>query len=326
MVFDDIVGQENVVRSLKNSISMGRISHAYLFSGPDGVGKSIAASILAAVLNCREKGLDPCGECSSCLKARDGNHPDIIHVKTQKSSISVEEIRELQMDMLKKPYEKGVRVYIIHDAEKMTEQAQNATLKTLEEPSGHIVIMLLTSNRYSLLSTIISRCQVLNFTRAPEKDIEEFLESKHSIPKVQAGAAAAFSDGIVKKALEFVNDSGYRKTRDEVIDISTNLYKKDKLYVMSRIDYFIDNKDKVDSILDIMMSWFRDILIYKECGNIRYIMNLDRAEDVVRECGKYSSESLNRIMNYIGAAARNLMYNVNYQLSIETMLLNIQEG
>lgn len=326
MVFDDIIGQSSVVKSLKNSISGGRIAHAYLFCGPDGVGKSIAASIFASALNCRKGGNEPCGICPSCLKANDGNHPDIIHTKTQKASISVEDIRNLQMDMQMKPYEDGVKVFIIHDSEKMTEQAQNALLKILEEPPSHVIIILLTSNRYSLLSTIVSRCRILNFSRAPEDDIENYLKNVLHIPDKQARTAAAFSGGILKEAIEFLNDGELRRIRDEVIEISINIRKKDRFYAMSRVEYFIKNKDRANSLLDVMMSWFRDITVYKECGDFKYLMNPDRYLNIADECKSFTSSSLYNIIGVIKTAMQNIESNVNYQLVIETMLFNMQEG
>lgn len=332
MIFDDIVGQSNAKKNMKNALSNNKVAHAYLFCGPDGVGKSIAASILANTLNCKKRGIDPCGVCSSCIKARDDNHPDIMHIRAKKHqksdrlSITIDDIRDLQVDMQKKPYEDGVKVYIIHDAEKITEQAENALLKILEEPPGYIVIILLTYSQYSLLGTIASRCQVVKFGRAPEKDIEGYLTSNAGASESQARYAAAFSDGIVKKALEFLNNGDFVKHRDEILEFSTGLYKRDKIQVLSFVGYFIDNKDKIDIILDIMMSWFRDIMVFKECGDNKYLINLDKADIIAGESKKITLDSLYKIINSIKDTLNNIKMNVNFQLSIEIMLLNIQEG
>lgn len=326
MVFDDIAGQKNAIRSLKNSILKSRVAHAYLFHGPDGVGKSVAASIFASVLNCSKKGSDPCGRCPSCIKTQYGNHPDIIHIKAQKSSISVDDIRDMQTEMKKKPYEKGVKVFIMHNAEKMTEQAQNALLKILEDPPGYVVVILLTHSRYSILSTIISRCQVINFTRASEGEIVNFLKSKYNVSDSMARVAAAFSCGIVKNAVDFINDDDLKKARNEIIELSMNILCKDRLYGLSMVEYFMENKDKIDSILDIMTSWYRDILIYKECQDAKYLMNPDKASDIAHQSSIYTSDRLNNIIDIIKNALLNIKSNVNYQLVIENMLLNIQEG
>ena len=331
MVLDDIVGQKNAKRSIKNAIASKRVAHAYLFCGPDGVGKSIAASIFASTLNCQEKGLDPCGRCPSCIKWNADNHPDIIHFGASKhlgsrQSISVDEIRNLQIDMNKKPYEDGKKVYIIHDADKMTEQAQNALLKILEEPPEHTVIILLTYNMYSLLSTIVSRCQVIKFIRASEKEIENYLINKKGVQDKEARFIAAFSDGIMKKALDYLIDDNFKKVRDEVIKLSSKLYKNDKLNVLSAIDYFLDNKDRIDNIFEIMISFFRDIIVLKECNDSKLLINLDMEEIIIAESHKYTAKNLYNILTSIKKASENIKRNINYQLIIETMLLNIQEG
>lgn len=331
MIFDDIVGQKNVVTNIKNAIKYGRTAHAYLFCGPDGVGKSTAASIFAAAVNCKAKMLDPCGRCSSCIKAQSGNHPDIIHFRPRKhsgskESIAVDDIRDLQMDMLKKPYEDGKKVYIIHDAQKMTEQAQNALLKTLEEPPEHTLIIMLADNMYSLLKTIMSRCQILKFTRAPERDIERYLIDKMSIPKEEAKYISAFSDGILGKAMDFIEDEQFKNTRNEVIDLAAGLYKCDKFIALSKADYFLQNRERIDNILDVMMSFFRDMLIYKECGDKGLIINLDKENIIQREYSKYTTDSLYNIIDCIKKTAGSMKYNINFQLAIEAMLLKLQEG
>lgn len=326
MVFEDIVGQQDVIRNIRNAIKNNRVAHAYLFCGPDGVGKSITASIFASALNCREGGDDPCGRCPSCLKARDGNHPDIIHVKTQKAIIHVDEIRELQKDMIKKPYEKGVKVYIIHDSEKMNDEAQNCLLKTLEEPPSHVIIILLSLSQYSLLNTIVSRCQVMKFSRAPESEIERYLRYVLGTGEKEARYVAAFSDGIVKKAEDFLNNQNRKKMRDDVIEIAGSIYKDDKLHALSYTDYFLDNRDSVPYILDVMMSFFRDILVFSECRDEKYIINLDKKDIISRQYERFSYTSLNNIISCILETMDNIKSNVNFQLSIEMMLLHIQEG
>jgi len=326
MLFGDVVGQDTVIRCIKNSIANKRIAHAYLFCGPDGVGKSLVARVLASTLNCKDRGLEPCGVCLSCMKAESGNHPDIIPVRTEKASISVDDIRELQRSMQKKPYEGGLKVYIIYEAHKMTEQAQNALLKTLEEPPGHIIIIMLAVSQYELLSTIISRCQVIKFTSAPEKAIENYLINRYNVQKEEARYMAAFSGGIVGRALAFLSDDSVKKERDEVIRLIREIYKRDRLYALMQADYFLGNKDRIDYILEIMMSWFRDLLVYKETIDSKYLINLDKEQLIIEDSEKFTCSGLLSIIDIIKQTSDNIRSNVNYQLSIEAMLLKIQEG
>lgn len=325
MRFEDIIGQENGIRNLRNALALKRVAHAYLLCGPDGTGKSIAASILAAAVNCREKGADPCGNCPSCIRAEKGSHPDIIHISINKPSISVNDVRDIEKDMGKKPYQDGMKVYIIHGADKMTEQAQNAFLKTLEEPHERVLIILTAANQYSFLPTLVSRCQVIKFTRASNQEIEGYL-LKTGAGVREARLGAAYSGGIVGKALEIMNDGNLNNIRGEVINIIRNLASGDKSKALSYADYFMNNKDKIEYIMDIMMSWVRDLAVFKECGHGRYLINADREDMIASEASSRTPGSLNRIIRAIKETGDNIKSNANFQLSIEVMLLKIQEG
>ena len=163
MKFQDIIGQEQITGHLQNAIRMGKVSHAYIIQGEAGSGKKMLADIFATTLQCEEGGIEPCGRCQSCKQAISGNHPDIRHVIHEKATIGVDDIRlQLNNDIMVKPYSRPYKVYIIDEAEKMTEQAQNAMLKTIEEPPEYAVILLLTVNAKLLLPTILSRCILLN--------------------------------------------------------------------------------------------------------------------------------------------------------------------
>ena len=158
--FQKVVGHQEIITHLQNAISMNKVSHAYLFGGESGSGKKMMASLFAMTLQCEKHGVEPCMECPSCKKAQSQNHPDIIYVKHEKpNTISIDEIREqLINDVMIKPYSSPYKIYIIDEAQKLTLQAQNALLKTIEEPPAYAVVMLLADNPDALLPTISSRC------------------------------------------------------------------------------------------------------------------------------------------------------------------------
>ncbi|MDE7299609.1 MAG: AAA family ATPase, partial [Lachnospiraceae bacterium] len=157
--FKDVIGRENVTEHLKNAIRLNKVSHAYIFCGEDGIGKNFIADIFAAALQCNEYSGEPCCQCKSCRQAEGGNHPDIIRVLHEKATLGVDDIRtQLNNDIAVKPYSGRYKIYIIDEAEKMTEAAQNALLKTIEEPPEYAVILLLTNNIDAFLPTILSRC------------------------------------------------------------------------------------------------------------------------------------------------------------------------
>ena len=164
--FEEIIGHKQMIEHLKNAIQLDKVSHAYIFEGEKGCGRKTVAEAFAAALQCehQKEGTDACGTCKSCRQAASKNHPDIIHIVHEKpNSIGVEEIRQQVVnDIQIKPYNGKYKIYIISEAEKMTAQAQNALLKTIEEPPAYGIIILLTDNASSLLPTILSRCVVLS--------------------------------------------------------------------------------------------------------------------------------------------------------------------
>ena len=175
--FHDIIGQEQIKEHLQNAISAKKISHAYIINGEKSSGKEFIARVFAMTLQCEKGGTEPCQECHSCKQALSDNQPDIIYVSHEKpNTISVDDIRaQINNDIAIKPYSSPYKIYIMNEAEKMTPQAQNAILKTLEEPPEYAVIMLLTSNVNSLLPTILSRCVVLNMKPVADELVRNYL-------------------------------------------------------------------------------------------------------------------------------------------------------
>ena len=200
--FNDIIGHEEIIRHLKNAIQTEKVSHSYIFTGDPGSGKKLLAGTYAMTLQCEEGGTEPCGHCDSCKKAIGKNHPDIIMVTHEKPNvITIDEIREqIINDVDIKPYCSPYKIYIVANAELMNPQAQNALLKTIEEPPAYAIIMLLTANEGMLLPTIKSRCVTLTMKPVPLPLIRQYLMEELQIPDYRADICAAFSQGNVGKA------------------------------------------------------------------------------------------------------------------------------
>ena len=181
---EKVLGHEEVIRHLQNAVEKGQVSHSYIFAGEKGSGKKLLAKLFAMTLQCEEHKKEPCMHCSSCRKAMSRNHPDIIYVEHVKpTSIGIEEIREqLVSDVEIKPYTGPYKIYIVDEAEKMTIQAQNALLKTIEEPPAYAVILLLANNNTGLLPTITSRCVTLNFKPVRDEIIRKYLMEEVPVP------------------------------------------------------------------------------------------------------------------------------------------------
>ena len=221
MYFRDIVGHEDIIRHFRSSIEQDKISHAYIISGEVDSGKKMLANAFAATLQCEKGETEPCGTCKSCIKMASGNHPDIITVSHEKPGIiSVDEVRTQVVDSIAtKPYESRYKIYIIPDAQLMNPQAQNAILKTIEEPPEYGIILLLTSNLNKMLETVISRCMVLNTKPVRERDMLEYLMKKMNLTEDRAYFCLDFAQGNLGKAIKLADNSEYVQVIDSVVDV-----------------------------------------------------------------------------------------------------------
>ena len=219
--FRDIIGHEQIIEHLQNAIIMGKTSHAYILNGPDKSGKRMLADAFAMALQCENGRNEGCGECHSCKQAVNHNQPDIIYVSHEKpNTISVDDIRyKVNNDIGIKPYSSPYKIYIIDEAEKMNVQAQNALLKTIEEPPAYAVILLLTTNAEMFLPTILSRCVTLHIKAVPDEKIKKYLMKKYEIPDYQAEVCVAFAQGNVGKAIQLATSSDFNELKASVLQL-----------------------------------------------------------------------------------------------------------
>ena len=207
MFLDSFAGNKLAIQVLDRALESERIASAYLFHGPDGVGKSLVALHFAKTLVCREKGTQPCGHCSSCRRVDSGNHPDVHWYKPSGKMrvVRIDEIRELIAQTGLKAFEADYKVFIITEADRMMPQAQNAILKTLEEPSGHSVLILISSNPAALLPTIVSRCQEVSFLPIPRDELQNAIEEKWGLGKEEAHLVACLASGSMGSAERLID-------------------------------------------------------------------------------------------------------------------------
>jgi len=326
MDFYDVIGHDGIIKNLQNTIKHKNISHSYLFEGPKAIGKVKLANVFAKTLLCEEQGIRPCNKCSSCLKFDSGNHPDFHIEGPDGDYFKKGQIEEIQRTMRMLPYEGIRKVYILEDVDKMTEEAQNSFLKTLEEPPAYAIIIMSTINSYSLLPTIISRCQLLKFTPVVNHKIERILIDKYSKSEEDAKFITSFSGGIIGKAIELSQSEVFRKLREDTIDVIDKALNGDKFKIFSLNGFFEENKGEIEDILDIIQIWFRDILLMKESSNSRFLINKDKIEILNSQCNKLSKDKIHDIIEVVRRTKDNIASKVNYQLSIEVMLLKIQEA
>lgn len=325
--FDTIVGHEQVILHLQHAIANNKVSHSYIFTGEPGSGKKLLASMFAMTLQCKEKGVDPCLKCDSCKKALSKNHPDIISITHEKpNSISVEDIREqLIGDVAIKPYESPYKVYIMNDADKMTPQAQNALLKTIEEPPAYAVILLLTDNADALLPTIRSRCVRLDLRPVSDNLVKNYLMEKLHIPDYEAQVDASFAQGNIGKAEEAATSEEFADMTKNSLRILKYAESMEVSELVEAVKKLAEDKNNIYDYLDLFLLWYRDVLMFKatrEVDNLVFKEEINAIKDQARD---RSYEGLENIIEAIEKCKKRLHANVNFDLALELLFLTIRE-
>lgn len=326
--FKDIIGQESIKKHLQTAIKTGNLSHAYIINGEYGSGRQTIASALAKTIQCQSKtdDTDACGVCTSCKQAESHNHPDIKYITHDKTSISVNDIREqLNNDISIKPYSSEYKIYIIPDANKMTEQAQNALLKTLEEPPVYAIIILLTENCDSLLPTIRSRCVTLTMNPVEKDKICTYLENKFQLEPEQAQIAANYCQGNIGKAIRFASSSDFIEMKNQVLKLLKNLDSMDIASIIDTIKEFSTHKNDINDYLDLMLLWYRDVLMFKVTKDANLLLYSDEYSAISEQATKRDYENIENIIAAIDKAKVRLKANVNFDVTIELMILAMKD-
>lgn len=326
--FHDILGHEQIIAHLQNAIEEDKVSHAYIFNGPEASGKMMFAEAFAMALQCEGEGKRPCLECRSCRQAADHNQPDIIYVSHEKpNTIGVDDIRtQINNDIDIKPYSSRYKVYIVDEAQKMNQQAQNALLKTIEEPPAYAIILLLTTNADSFLQTILSRCITLNLKAVKEDKIKEYLMKHYQIPDYQADICAAFSQGNVGKAIQLASSEEFGELKASVLQLMKRLEDIDLYEMTGAVKQIAEYKLSVNDYFDLMMIWFRDVLYLKATNDVDGLIFKDEVYDIKKQAAKRSYQGIEIILEALEKAKIRLNANVNFDLVIELLLLTIKEN
>lgn len=322
MDFNQILGHEKQIEALKNSITNGSVSHCYLFEGEKGLGKKSISLAFSKALLCKEGQGEPCNICSSCIKFDSKNHPDFKLLSPEKGLIAKKEVESLIRSIATQPFESNKKIFIIDDSDTMRLDSQNTILKTLEEPPSYINIILVTSNIAKLLPTILSRCQIIKFYPIDNSKIINLLVKDYEFDINKAKFIADFTKGSREKSIELANSESFFEKREEIIMIIDSLLKGDKIKAFTSMDFFNANKEDIEEILDIIIYWFRDLLIYKEVGDTYLLANRDRVE-ILSQQTFIDFDKISDIIYKVEDTKNNLKRNVNFGLSLETMLLSI---
>jgi DNA polymerase-3 subunit delta' len=330
--WSDIVGLGQLKENLRNAIKYNKISHAYMIQGEKLSGKMMVADIFARALQCEAtEGLKPCNQCRSCKQALNNNHPDIIYVTHEKPNvISVDNIREqINGDVAIKPYSGPKKIYIMDEAEKMNVQAQNALLKTLEEPPEYAVIILLTTRVEAMLQTILSRCVVLETKPVADDVIKDYLMRKVEIPDYRASVCASFARGNVGRAIALSSNEEFDHMKSSVIETMKNIYDMEINQIATHVKKISEEKFDTNDYLDLCYIWFRDVLLYKAVGpfgDTSHIVFKEEMTDIANAARHFEYEGIEKIIHSIDRARSRISANVNFDLTFELMLMDIKSA
>jgi DNA polymerase-3 subunit delta' len=319
ILFNDIKGQDNAIRYLRNIMSSGRIAGSYLFSGPQGVGRALTAKAFIAALICPEsrgKGA-PCGVCPDCMKIETSGHPDVIWIKPVKNkNIKIEEIRAARDELNLKPFGSLFNACVIEDAHMMTREASNALLKILEEPPARSIIVLISNKKELMPETVISRCMEVRFRPLTVPDTKELvMGAVEGLSEEDAFFMARFSQGSPGKALEMIEE-GVVDRKDALIKMVDGMIGERSL---SCVKWDQENKDLLLEDLEVLLMFFRDIALGKEGAGEMVI-----DDDVIRSgmfafFGKCSADRIYNIIERLIEMKRALMGNVNPKLVAQAL-------
>lgn len=331
--FSDIIGQEQMKEHLQNVLKLNKVSHAYIINGERSSGKEFIAKIFAAALQCEHpdtaSGItEPCQVCHSCRQMATGNQPDVLYISHEKpGTIGVEDIRgQINGTVAIKPYSSPRKVYIMNEAEKMTVQAQNALLKTLEEPPEYTVILLLTTNMDTLLPTILSRCVLLNMKPVRDAEVKKYLMETMQLPDYKADICTAFARGNIGKAKLLAASEEFDHIKEEAITLLKYINDMEISEIVAAIKKINEYKLDVNDYMDILAIWYRDVLIFKATNDLNHLIFREEIQYIKKVADRSTYEGIELVINALDKAKSRLKANVNFDLTMELLLLTVKEN
>lgn len=330
---NEILGNERIKEHFITAVRHKKISHAYIMEGDKGSGKKLLADAFAKILQCEGRNgtssVETCGKCESCIQMEHHDHPDVIWVSHEKPSvISVGEIREQIVNTVDiMPYKGPYKIYIVDEAEKMNAAAQNAILKTIEEPPEYAVIFLLTTNRGAFLDTILSRCILLATRPVSEAAVEKYLIDNYSISKEEAEFAAGFSLGNIGKAEAIVSSEEFRELKDLTLSILRYIHEIESYEIADKVKEYKKHKNRIDDFFDIFLMWFRDVMLLKADNSVnaeaakKKIIFKNEYVSLKKQADKLDLESIDYIIDRIRRARIRIQSNVNFDATLELLIV-----
>lgn len=325
MALNKIYGHQRQLSILKRAVDSGKVPHAYLFSGLRGIGKRLAAMMLAKSLQCDAEGNKPCGNCLPCKKVEDGNHPDILVVEPDGQFIKVEQVRELQRKLGYKPFEGRATVCIIDAADRLNISAANSLLKTLEEPPAQTHLILIAENIRMVIPTILSRCQRINFSPLPTEEVEAILKKDESFASENIGSdmktIAAMSGGSPGKALSMAGAFPMDE-KDLLLKEFIDINSVEKAFLVAEKMVAKDQVSRLMEKLELLKFFLRDVMLTK-LGSSNKIVNVKQRDIIVKKASQLTIKAIIAKLETISETEKSILMNANKRLAVETMLIKL---
>jgi len=327
MAFTDIIGQQKPLTVLRSALASGRLHHAYLFIGLEGVGKHTVALAFAKAIYCSELTNDFCDGCVNCHRIADGNHPDVrvIEPLSGKKEISIAQIRELERDLSYRSFTGKCKIAIIDPATLLNSSSQNALLKTLEAPPQDSLITLIAPNAGGLLPTLRSRCLRLSFAPLARREVAGYLQTRHGMSSADAEFVAALGMGSIGAALSLEKDDLIEKRRIWT-GMLGSLKVRDYHGAMIAAEALANNRDDALKFLKWAESWYRDLLIHTIDNNSQELVNLDMREQIAQQSADGNVERNLRAFSQSAGAAARIQRNLNRRMVLEKFLFGVVGG
>jgi DNA polymerase-3 subunit delta' len=322
----NMLGHDWAVDLLKNHLANGRMQHAYLFSGPQGIGRRTLALRLTQAINCSEppRPGQPCGECRNCELIENMRHPDLSIIQADKvgGNLKVDQIREVQHSLSLSPYQAEYRVAVLLRFEEANPSAANALLKTLEEPPSQVVMMLTAQDPESLLPTIVSRCELIRLRPLSLDQVAEGLQTQFGVPPEDARLLAHISGGRPGRALLFHQDTSLLEMRGGWLEDHQKLLSANRVERFRYVEALAKDKDSIEAVLQVWSSFWRDVLLVNTGSSVP-VTNIDWKADIESLAGQVNTEKVMAMVKAIENSNQLINRNVNTRLTLEVLMLDL---
>lgn len=326
LCFTQLLGQEKAKRMLQRSLLSDRVPHAYIFKGPEGVGRKLFGRGFAAAVNCRDRSsVSACGVCPSCVKILSGNHPDFLIISPEKGGIKIGQVRKLCKDLTYPPYESRMRVVILEDVHAMRPEAANSLLKTLEEPPENNLLILTADSSREILATLTSRCQVVPFSGLQVDDTVTILRW-HGVDPDDAHLFAHLSGGSPGRALLLYKTEIMELWKDivSVLSVEERGPGSDLGVVLKLAEKMAELKDDLNHLLTFLKVWLQELLVAYHCSSTFTGSTAHFLKEEPRKLKNWNSDQLFAKLQAVDIAERGLARNCNRLLVCELLLFKLQ--